>query len=118
VLSNNFFGLKIPKFFFAIDSKLYLSCTNPYGSALVWLPGVEIKSGSGSALKPLRMHNTALNVEQRHWERCWIKITGVFVSCGRHFEELETIMDREREALEYQRQQLIQVFYSSHSRFI
>merc|ERR1712058_176571 len=26
----------------------------------------------------------------------------------RHFEELETIMDREREALEYQRQQLIQ----------
>merc|ERR1712117_263129 len=25
----------------------------------------------------------------------------------RHFEELETIMDREREALEYQRQQLI-----------
>ena len=27
----------------------------------------------------------------------------------RHFEELETIMDREREALEYQRQQLIQV---------
>lgn len=30
----------------------------------------------------------------------------------RHFEELETIMDREREALEYQRQQLIQVPYS------
>ena len=29
----------------------------------------------------------------------------------RHFEELETIMDREREALEYQRQQLIQVLY-------
>ena len=28
----------------------------------------------------------------------------------RHFEELETIMDRERETLEYQRQQLIQVF--------
>ena len=27
----------------------------------------------------------------------------------RHFEELETIMDREREGLEYQRQQLIQV---------
>ena len=27
----------------------------------------------------------------------------------RHFEELETILDREREALEYQRQQLIQV---------
>ena len=27
----------------------------------------------------------------------------------RHFEELETIMDRERETLEYQRQQLIQV---------
>merc|ERR1712111_103202 len=26
----------------------------------------------------------------------------------RHFEELETIMDRERETLEYQRQQLIQ----------
>lgn len=30
----------------------------------------------------------------------------------RHFEELETIMDREREALEYQRQQLIQVLYN------
>jgi len=59
---------------------------------------------------------TALNVKQRHLERCWIKITGVFVSCCRHFEELETIMDREREALEYQRQQLIQVFYSSHTR--
>jgi hypothetical protein len=43
-------------------------------------------------------------------------MTGLFVSCGRHFEELETIMDREREALEYQRQQLIQVFHSSHSR--
>ena len=27
----------------------------------------------------------------------------------RHFEELETIMDREREALDHQRQQLIQV---------
>ena len=27
----------------------------------------------------------------------------------RHFEELEYIMDKEREALEYQRQQLIQV---------
>ncbi len=35
----------------------------------------------------------------------------MFVSCVRHFEELETIMDREREALEYQRQQLIQVFH-------
>jgi hypothetical protein len=45
-----------------------------------------------------------------------IKITGVLISCVRHFEELETIMDREREALEYQRQQLIQVFHSSHSR--
>ena len=33
----------------------------------------------------------------------------------RHFEELETIMDREREALEYQRQQLIQVsFYPGY----
>ena len=37
----------------------------------------------------------------------------------RHFEELETIMDREREALEYQRQQLIQVcaycyFFATH----
>lgn len=32
----------------------------------------------------------------------------------RHFEELETIMDREREALEYQRQQLIQVRKKSH----
>ena len=29
----------------------------------------------------------------------------------RHFEELETIMDREREALDHQRQQLIQVSY-------
>ena len=28
----------------------------------------------------------------------------------RHFEELETIMDREREALDHQRQQLIQVW--------
>ena len=36
------------------------------------------------------------------------KVRRVF-SCVRHFEELETIMDREREALEYQRQQLIQV---------
>jgi hypothetical protein len=62
------------------------------------------------------MHNTALNVKLRHLERCWIKIIGVFVSCCRHFEELETIMDREREALEYQRQQLIQVFHSSHLR--
>lgn len=32
----------------------------------------------------------------------------------RHFEELETIMDREREALEYQRQQLIQERQSFH----
>ena len=32
----------------------------------------------------------------------------------RHFEELETIMDREREALEYQRQQLIQVRWGSY----
>jgi SWI/SNF related-matrix-associated actin-dependent regulator of chromatin subfamily C len=31
----------------------------------------------------------------------------------RHFEELETIMDREREALDHQRQQLIQVQYSA-----
>ena len=30
----------------------------------------------------------------------------------RHFEELETIMDREREALEYQRQQLIQASWA------
>ena len=30
----------------------------------------------------------------------------------RHFEELETIMDREREALEYQRQQLIQASWN------
>ena len=29
----------------------------------------------------------------------------------RHFEELETIMDREREALDHQRQQLIQVHF-------
>ena len=32
----------------------------------------------------------------------------------RHFEELETIMDREREALEYQRQQLIQERQAFH----
>ena len=35
-------------------------------------------------------------------------VLSLLVYC-RHFEELETIMDREREALEYQRQQLIQV---------
>ena len=35
----------------------------------------------------------------------------------RHFEELETIMDREREALEYQRQQLIQVTGKNSSLF-
>ena len=36
----------------------------------------------------------------------------------RHFEELETIMDREREALEYQRQQLIQVSFLSWISFM
>jgi SWI/SNF related-matrix-associated actin-dependent regulator of chromatin subfamily C len=36
----------------------------------------------------------------------------------RHFEELETIMDREREALEYQRQQLIQVKLSVKTTLI
>ena len=33
----------------------------------------------------------------------------------RHFEELETIMDRERETLEFQKQQLIHVSSNQHS---
>ena len=36
----------------------------------------------------------------------------------RHFEELETIMDRERETLEYQRQQLIQVITCRLNTFL
>jgi hypothetical protein len=50
---------------------------DPYGSALVWLPGsgselvwlpgsgsaLKYKAGSGSALKPMRIHNTGTQKE-------------------------------------------------------
>jgi hypothetical protein len=64
--------------------QVYFSCKNlnffdlkfdqdpdvdPYGSALVLLPGsgsgsIEIKAGSGSSLKPMRSHNTSRDTTQ------------------------------------------------------
>ncbi len=66
------------------------------------LSAAAVKAKHLAAVEERRIKSLVAQLVETQMKKLEIKL--------RHFEELETIMDREREALEYQRQQLIQVF--------
>ena len=65
------------------------------------LSGAAVKAKHLAAVEERKIKSLVALLVETQMKKLEIKL--------RHFEELETIMDREREALEYQRQQLIQV---------
>ena len=67
----------------------------------VALSGAAVKAKHLAAVEERKIKSLVALLVETQMKKLEIKL--------RHFEELETIMDREREALEYQRQQLIQV---------
>ena len=69
-------------------------------SATAALSAAAVKAKSLAEIAERRIKNLVALLVETQMKKLEIKL--------RHFEELETIMDREREALEYQRQQLIQ----------
>ena len=70
-------------------------------AATVALSGAAVKAKHLAAVEERKIKARVALLVETQMKKLEIKL--------RHFEELETIMDREREALEYQRQQLIQV---------
>jgi hypothetical protein len=81
-----------------------------HGSAFVWLPliwiriRIEIKTGSGSALKPMRVHNTGFSSTvfskgRRGLERPGVAfvVRGRFITCARslrHMREVAALSTR------------------------
>ena len=70
-------------------------------AAAAALSAAAVKSKHLAAIEERKIKGLVALLVETQMKKLEIKL--------RHFEELETIMDREREALEYQRQQLIQV---------
>ena len=70
-------------------------------SAAAALSSAAVKAKHLAAVEERKIKSLVALLVETQMKKLEIKL--------RHFEELETIMDREREALEYQRQQLIQV---------
>merc|ERR1711928_289158 len=70
------------------------------GAAAAALSSAAVKSKHLAAVEERKIKSLVALLVETQMKKLEIKL--------RHFEELETIMDREREALEYQRQQLIQ----------
>ena len=70
------------------------------------LSGAAVKAKHLAAVEERKIKSLVALLVETQMKKLEIKL--------RHFEELETIMDREREALEYQRQQLIQVTLNTH----
>jgi SWI/SNF related-matrix-associated actin-dependent regulator of chromatin subfamily C len=71
------------------------------GAASAALASAAVKAKHLAAVEERKIKSLVALLGETQMKKLEIKL--------RHFEELETIMDREREALEYQRQQLIQV---------
>ena len=71
------------------------------GAAAAALSSAAVKAKHLAAVEERKIKSLVALLVETQMKKLEIKL--------RHFEELETIMDREREALEYQRQQLIQV---------
>ena len=71
------------------------------GAASAALASAAVKAKHLAAVEERKIKSLVALLVETQMKKLEIKL--------RHFEELETIMDREREALEYQRQQLIQV---------
>merc|ERR1711899_395150 len=69
-------------------------------SAAAALSSAAVKAKHLAAVEERKIKSLVALLVETQMKKLEIKL--------RHFEELETIMDREREALEYQRQQLIQ----------
>ena len=72
-----------------------------HGAAAAALSSAAVKAKHLAAVEERKIKSLVALLVETQMKKLEIKL--------RHFEELETIMDREREALEYQRQQLIQV---------
>merc|ERR1711915_904713 len=70
------------------------------GAAAASLSSAAVKAKHLAAVEERKIKSLVALLVETQMKKLEIKL--------RHFEELETIMDREREALEYQRQQLIQ----------
>lgn len=70
------------------------------GAAAAALASAAVKAKHLAAVEERKIKSLVALLVETQMKKLEIKL--------RHFEELETIMDREREALEYQRQQLIQ----------
>merc|ERR1719411_1592843 len=70
------------------------------GAASAALASAAVKAKHLAAVEERKIKSLVALLVETRMKKLEIKL--------RHFEELETIMDREREALEYQRQQLIQ----------
>lgn len=70
------------------------------GAAAAALSSAAVKAKHLAAVEERKIKSLVALLVETQMKKLEIKL--------RHFEELETIMDREREALEYQRQQLIQ----------
>ncbi|KAL5010359.1 hypothetical protein ScPMuIL_012664 [Solemya velum] len=69
-------------------------------AAAAALSAAAVKAKHLSAMEERKIKSLVALLVETQMKKLEIKL--------RHFEELETIMDREREALEYQRQQLLQ----------
>merc|ERR1719278_205845 len=69
------------------------------GAAAAALSSAAVKAKHLAAVEERKIKSLVALLVETQMKKLEIKL--------RHFEELETIMDREREALEYQRQQLI-----------
>merc|ERR1712001_252741 len=70
------------------------------GAASAALASAAVKAKHLAAVEERKIKSLVALLVETQMKKLEIKL--------RHFEELETIMDKEREALEYQRQQLIQ----------
>merc|ERR1712107_859908 len=70
------------------------------GAAAAALSSAAVKAKHLAAVEERKIKSLVALLVETQMKKLEIKL--------RHFEELETIMDRDREALEYQRQQLIQ----------
>ena len=88
------FECNIIIFFQILDGQLQ-------SSAAAALSSAAVKAKHLAAVEERKIKSLVALLVETQMKKLEIKL--------RHFEELETIMDREREALEYQRQQLIQV---------
>merc|ERR1719211_598248 len=76
------------------------------GAAAAALSSAAVKAKHLAAVEERKIKSLVALLVETQMKKLEIKL--------RHFEELETIMDREREALEYQRQQLIQERQAFH----